>query len=48
MSQNIENDKTRYELIKELSAEDLALYFAALYTHNVNPKFRWEFKFQRG
>lgn len=41
MSQNIENDKTRYELIKELSAEDLALFIAALYTHNVNPKFRY-------
>lgn len=33
--------KTRYELIQELSAEDLAIYIAALYTHETNPKFRY-------
>lgn len=41
MSQTQQNDKTRFELIKEMSAEDLAIYIAALYTHEINPKFRY-------
>ena len=34
-------EKTRLDFIRGLSAEDLALYIAGLYTHNINPAFRY-------